>query len=151
MQALMRGEEGLPAEEVEELKHIAPGMWWQRLGPCCPECGKAGTKVGTSFKAPSKDNIGGWEELRVWIENGGELQERESFEREVAEEKRRRCQGGYYEHRAEKRKPIETLQQAVALGVRTSEEEKKLAIIRSTKGKTVDEAWAVVVGPAEGT
>lgn len=140
-QALMRGDKGLSEEEIEELKHLTPEVWWQRMGPCCPGCGEDGRKVGTSFEAPSRDNVGAWKKLRVWIEGGGEQMERASFDLEVLKEKERQRFSLEYE----KRRRIDTLQQAMVLGVRTSEEEERLAIIRLLKGKVVDEAWGVVV------
>lgn len=45
---------------------------------------------------------------------------------------------------SEKLKRIGVLRKALELGVRTSEEERKLSIIRSLKGKTVEESWVVV-------
>lgn len=140
-QALMRGDKGLSEEEIEELKHLTPEVWWQRMGPCCPGCDKDGRKVGTSFEAPSRDDVGAWKKLRVWIEGGGEQMERASFDLEVRKEKARQR----FSLEFEKRRRINTLRQAMVLGVRTSEEEERLAIIRLLKRKAVDEAWEVVV------
>ena len=42
---------------------------------------------------------------------------------------------------------IDTLQQAVKQRVRTSDEERKLALIRVKKGKTEDDVWTVIMHP----
>ncbi|KIP11785.1 hypothetical protein PHLGIDRAFT_440524 [Phlebiopsis gigantea 11061_1 CR5-6] len=123
---------------------IIKGPWYP---PHCPSCGKEGRRVGTAFKAPSRNDLCGWKELREWVESGGE----ESAQKSLMQERRASRQRLRVDDRSrismdERRKRIEALQKASELGVRTSEEERKLSIIRTFKGKTTKESWGVVVG-----
>ena len=126
-----------PSKDQSAPSIVEPG--WKPLGRgprwCCGECGKEGTKVGTAFEAPPRHDKLAWDELRKWVENGGEQKERANKIHEVAEEG---CVRGYarhwfFERQREKQRRLEALQQAVKLGVRTADEEAKLAVIRARK------------------
>lgn len=58
-------------------------------------------------------------------------------------EQMKRCEAADYENR----RRVETLQKAVELGVRISEEERRLAVIRTRKLKVEGDTWTVVVYP----
>jgi hypothetical protein len=124
---------------------------WKPIGLRCRECGKEGRRVGTAFQAPPRTDIVAWSRLREWVESDGERKERESKSREIRRERYNSWLAGCqsYARDKEKRKRIEILQQAVKLGVRTSEEERRLAVIREKKGKVDDDAWMVVAGSSQ--
>ncbi|GJE98508.1 hypothetical protein PsYK624_147400 [Phanerochaete sordida] len=134
-----------PQAELDALKPWLPAAWWRRVVPCCPGCGAAGVPVSSAFEAPPRGDVRAWRAARAWVEGGGEAALREGRWAEA------RLRGRWALPRevveGEKRRRIETLRRAVELGVRTSEEERRLGVIRARKGKVEEEAWAVVVDP----
>lgn len=138
----------LTAEELQELKQHMPDAWWRPLGPHCPQCDKQGSQVGTAFEAPPRSDARAWKKLQAWEEDNGENRERESVRRELrnAERQAKQAWSLQGDREREKHRRIETLRKAVELGVRTSEEERRLSVnvIRERRGPARD-AWTVVV------
>lgn len=60
-------------ELTEELKAIAPELWWKRLGSRCPGCGGDGRPVGSTFRAPKQSDVVGWRDVHARIEAGDEF------------------------------------------------------------------------------
>ena len=135
------------AEELETLQQEDHGFCTKRLHPlrCC-RCGEPGRRVGGAFSAPRQRNIKAWKQLKEMLYHGGKFDCCETWRRENYSEldielQRERNKPAHKEERA---KRIEVLRKAVELGVRTSEEETKLEVIRGLKGKGREETWAVV-------
>ncbi|VDC03925.1 unnamed protein product [Peniophora sp. CBMAI 1063] len=69
---LSRGER--PDEAItEKLKAVNPDLWWKRLGSRCPGCGGDGQPVGSTFRAPKRDDLAAWHIARHRVEAGDEF------------------------------------------------------------------------------
>ena len=131
----------------EEVKRCMPDAWWRQLIVRCPRCGANGERVTEEFEAPPQDDVKAWKRLQIWVQSGADLRaQKEKYEERTQESCRhyRRSPEGPVRE-TERTKRIETLKQATRLGIRTSEEERRLAVIRARKGKDMD-AWAVIIG-----
>lgn len=138
-------------DEIAQLSEHDHFMCWRRLHPIrCPGCGEPGRRVGGSFEPPPRRKAKAWKQLKTMLENGGRFDHcsdsvREGLcERKLHQERWSawgRSNPGY-----EKKKRIEVLRKAVELGVRTSEEERRLNIIRGRLHgqESPGESWIVV-------
>lgn len=139
-----------PQEELDALKPYAPDAWWTRVDPLCPGCGAAGVSVPDAFEAPPQKDVKEWKAAQEWLaRRPEELASLRKLEEGGLRLTHYRARKRQEELEPERRRRVETLRKAVELGVRTSEEERRLAVIRARKGgPAVDkDAWAVVICP----
>lgn len=139
----------LDLRELEELKRCLPGAWWRRLEPCCPGCGQVGRIETSALEAPSQRDGKAWRELEARVQSGEERVLLESQAQDMLRENdvRWRRREGHEEREKEKHRRNEVLQKAIELGLRTTEEERRLITIRARKGKIEGDPWAVMVYP----
>ncbi|KAJ3558365.1 hypothetical protein NM688_g971 [Phlebia brevispora] len=99
----------------------------------CPVCGEPGSRVGDTFEAPPQKQKSAWAQLCIRLEGGEEFQ------------RYRKCPAGhdlitFSERKAreeEKARRIEVLRKAIKLGGRTTEEERRLCMIRARHGRSL--------------
>lgn len=141
-------------EVIEEMKKYAPDLWWTPLKPSCPSCGTPGRQVSPTFMPPPQRNVHAWAKLEKTVETAEEYKSATSKaikDEKNAEASRAFSQGYRMTERVDERwRRIRVLKKAVALGVRTSEEERRLEVIRSMRKPDkpkfgMEYPWVVVV------
>lgn len=142
--------ERLKEEELAELRKYAVDAWWTLLKPSCPSCSAPGREVPPTFAPPPQRDVHAWADLEKTVETVEAFSETiEEIEDEKIREQSRRIVRSVRgpETMDERRARVRVLKEAVALGVRTSEEERRLAIIRGREPENAgqEDPWAVVV------
>jgi hypothetical protein len=130
-------------EELNEYKKSNPALWWQPLRSLrCPGCGREGTPVGGTFRAPAQKDARGWARVSELLEKGELFSYCLTTEEESAlikdaetENLRRQNAAGWKETKANR---IAELKNAAG---RTDEEMRKVARIKASK---MEEGWELV-------
>lgn len=132
----MSGPSLLSDEAIAEMSRYTHTACWRRLHPLrCPGCGIVGRRVGADFEAPSQRKDKAWAVLEEKMDNDSNFDKctAESLDWVYRNHVRRQDKLASEPYLAEKRRRIEELRKAVELGVRTEEEERRLAAIRGRK------------------
>ncbi|KAI0070536.1 hypothetical protein K474DRAFT_1713262 [Panus rudis PR-1116 ss-1] len=132
------GSEGFTYEEIKRWKQCNPDFWWVTLdNKRCPSCGKKGTSVGGTFRAPAKKDAKGWEQVKKMLDDGHEFSYCMAREQQVEAyregERLRGREQAEEAWKAEKALRIQILQDASRRGGRTEEEIERLRALRSAK------------------
>lgn len=133
--------EVLQEEELAELRKYAVDAWWTLLKPSCPSCSAPGREVPPTFTPPPQRDLHAWADLERTVETVQAFSEtKEEIEDESVTEESRRIMRSLRgpEVMDERRARVRVLKEAVALGVRTSEEERRLAVIRGREPEKAD-------------
>lgn len=118
--------------ELDELTQRTPEAWWRPLVPRCPKCGNQGHQVSPTFEAPPQDDSRAWAALRLAADAADpRLCHCKSMGQERHADAFRKATRDGDAISREKRRRVEMLLEASRLGVRTSEEEGKLSVIRA--------------------